>query len=125
MNGFNIPHKLPSLNEYQLACRSHWAVGAKMKKGVQQQIRACIQQATAAQELRPVEGACVVHFVWYEKTKRRDADNIVSAKKYILDALQESGVLPNDNRKYVKGFTDKIADATFDGVRVDIEPVED
>lgn len=125
MNGFNIPHKLPSLNEYQLACRSHWAVGAKMKKSVQRQIRACIQQATAKQELRPVEGACVVHFIWYEKTKRRDADNIASAKKYILDAMQEAGVLPNDNRKFVKGFTDKIIDATFDGVRVDIEDVQE
>lgn len=125
MNGFNIPHKLPSFNEYQLACRSHWAVGSKMKKKVQQQIRAGIQQAAGNQELRPVQGACVVHFVWYEKTKRRDADNIASAKKFILDAMQEAGILPDDNRKYVKGFTDKIIDATFDGVRVDIEEVQE
>lgn len=123
MNGFNIPHKLPSLNEYQLACRSHWAVGAKLKKDTQRKIAACIQQAAAKQELRPVAGACVVHFVWYEKTKRRDADNIASAKKYILDALQETGILPNDNRQFVQGFTDRIVDAAFDGVRVDIESV--
>ena len=125
MNGFNIPYKLPSLNEYQLACRSHWAVGAKMKKDVQQEICESIHKAIAKGALRPVKGACIVHFVWYEKTKRRDADNIASAKKYILDAMQETGILPNDNRKYVKGFTDKIIDATFDGVHVDIEDVKE
>lgn len=125
MNGFNIPHKLPSLNEYQFACRSHWAVGAKMKKDAQRQICACIHRATAKGDLYPVECPCVVHFVWYEKTKRRDADNIASAKKYILDAMQETGILPNDNRKYVKGFTDKIVDADFDGVRVEIEELKE
>lgn len=121
MNGFHIPHKLPSLNEYQLACRSHWAVGAKMKKGVQRQIRTCIQHANA---LQPVNGACIVHFTWFEKTKRRDADNIASAKKYILDAMQEAGILPNDSRKYVKGFTDEIVDADFDAVSVQIEEIK-
>ena len=54
------------------------------------------------------------------KTRRRDADNIASAKKYILDAMQHMNVIPNDNRKIVTGFTDEIIDDTSDYVEVNI-----
>jgi Holliday junction resolvase RusA-like endonuclease len=61
-----------------------------------------------------------VRFEWHEKTKRRDADNIAFAKKFILDALVKMGVLPNDSRKYVKGFYDVIIDDKSDFVKVEI-----
>lgn len=47
-----------------------------------------------------------IHFHWIEENKRRDYDNIAFAKKFILDSLQKNGKLPNDNRKWVKGFSD-------------------
>ena len=47
-----------------------------------------------------------VEITWYEKDRRRDPDNIGSAKKYILDSLVEAGVFPDDGWKYIKGFTD-------------------
>jgi Holliday junction resolvase RusA-like endonuclease len=62
----------------------------------------------------------VVCFEWHEKTKRRDADNIASAKKFILDALVKNGVLVDDSRKYVVGFHDAIIDDTEDFVRVEL-----
>ena len=34
---------------------------------------------------------------------RRDKDNISSAKKYILDALVVSGVIGNDNWRWIAG----------------------
>lgn len=45
-------------------------------------------------------------FHWIEKDRRRDKDNIAMAKKFILDSLQEWGVLENDGWKQVLGFID-------------------
>lgn len=123
-NTFEIPFKLPSLNEYIFACRSHWANGARMKKETQQSILQCLRAAMYKGRLRKINGACVVHFEWRESTMRRDCDNIASAKKYILDAMQEAGILPNDNRKYVRGFTDTFVSADRDGVFVEIEELQ-
>ena len=61
-----------------------------------------------------------MRFEWHEKTKKRDADNIAFAKKFILDALVNMRVLPNDSRRYVKGFTDEIIDDTTDFVKVEL-----
>lgn len=65
----------------------------------------------------------MVRFEWHERTKKRDADNIASAKKFILDALVGSGVLEDDSRKYVKGFYDVIVDDKEDFVTVELVEV--
>ena len=64
-----------------------------------------------------------MHFEWHERTKKRDADNIASAKKFILDALVKNGVLVDDSRKYVKGFYDVVVDDTEDFVKVELVEV--
>ncbi len=74
----------------------------------------------ASKSLRKPTGAVVVSFEWHERTKKRDADNIASAKKFILDALVKCGVLVDDSRKYVKGFHDTIIDDSADFVRVEL-----
>ena len=56
----------------------------------------------------------------YEQTKRRDKDNVAFAKKFILDALQKSGVLKNDNNKYILGFQDEFVYRQGDKVVVEI-----
>lgn len=42
---------------------------------------------------------------------RRDEDNVMNAAKFILDALQDIGLIQNDSRKYVhltqEVFTDR------------------
>ena len=95
-----IPYKFPSLNDYVFACRSNKFAGASMKKKIQKDIAPYIQPIPFCD--RPVR----IHFLWIEKTKRRDYDNVAFAKKFILDALQENGKLENDNRKWVRGFSD-------------------
>ena len=64
-----------------------------------------------------------MRFEWHERTKRRDPDNIASAKKFVLDALVKNGVLEDDSRKYVKGFYDVIVDDTKDFVIVELVEV--
>ena len=61
-----------------------------------------------------------MRFEWHERTKKRDADNIASAKKFILDALVKCGVLEDDSRKYVKGFYDQVIDDKEDFVIVEL-----
>ena len=47
-------------------------------------------------------------FVWQEKDKRRDPDNISSAAtKFILDAMVRSKLLDNDGWNQVKGHCHK------------------
>lgn len=95
-------------------------VGYKFKKEVEEVIGWSIKQALASKTLQKPTGAVIINFEWHEKTKRRDADNIASAKKFILDALVKNGVLVDDSRKHVKGFYDKIVDDTKDYVIVEL-----
>lgn len=120
---FNIYAKLPSLNEYQDACRANKYKGAKMKSETDTIIGWFIRKAVREGTLQVVNGPVRLNFIWYEKTKRRDPDNVASAKKFILDALQKQGILPNDSRKYIYGFSDEIRDGVTDIVKVEIQEV--
>lgn len=120
---FNIYAKLPSLNEYQDACRANKYKGAKMKSETDTIIGWLIRKAVREGTLQAVNGPVRLNFIWYEKTKRRDPDNVASAKKFILDALQKQGILPNDSRKYIYGFSDEIRDGVTDIVKVEIQEV--
>ena len=95
-----IPMKLPSLNDYIRACRGNKYGANNIKKTLESEIAYYL--APLPRFEKPVK----IHFLWIEETKRRDYDNIAFAKKFILDALQKSGKLKNDNRKWVKGFMD-------------------
>lgn len=120
INAFTINYKLPSLNEVIAKNRSNKYLGAKFKKEVEEVIGWSIKQALASNTLHKVDKPVIVKFTWAEKTKRRDADNIASAKKFILDALVKTGVLVDDSRKYVKGFYDVIIDDKKDYVVVEL-----
>lgn len=109
--GFTIYEKLPSLNEVIDQNRSNRFAGAKLKKDVEEIISVYIRKALKNGELRPITTPCIVKIDWYEKNKRRDADNIQSSQKFILDALVKTGVLPNDNRKYVTQIWHRIYDS--------------
>ncbi len=97
-----LPHKFPGLNDYQKACRTHWSKGAAMKK---QWTDTVIQEVWAA-KLKPMEKA-FISFVWIEQTDKRDPDNIIFAKKFILDGLVSAGVLKGDRWKNIKGVSDE------------------
>ena len=44
---------------------------------------------------------------WIERNKRRDPDNFTGlSKKFVLDALVQTGVLPDDGWDEIMGWTD-------------------
>lgn len=96
---FTIPHKLPSLNDYVRACRAHKMAGASMKKKTEKLISEFMT------DLVPITGPVSIHCHWTDANGRRDIDNVSFAVKFILDALQHQGILPNDNREYVRDIS--------------------
>lgn len=95
---FIVPFKLPGLNQVNAANRSNPYAGAKLKRDVDAGICMIIKES----RIKPVEHPCIVHMTFMEPG-RRDADNVESAKKFILDALVKSGIIHNDSPKYVAG----------------------
>ena len=83
---FIIDEKLPSLNDYTKACRANKYQGAEFKRRTQEVIGAYILLAKAMKRLYAQKNKATISFEWHEKTQKRDADNIASAKKFILDA---------------------------------------
>ena len=118
VNWFTIEERLPGLNDYTRACRSHWSKGAEYKRRVEESIIWYIKAAQGRGLLHPTSGRIVLHIEWHESDMRRDVDNIVFAKKFILDAMQKAGIIPDDNRKHVAGVFDEIIDDKTDYVRV-------
>lgn len=115
---FTVRFRLPGLNEYIHAVNINRYKGNALKREAQDGIGWAIKTA----HLKPVTKYPVfVNFEWHEKSRRRDLDNIASAKKFILDALQECGILEGDGQKQIIGFTDSFAIGDFwDGCVVTI-----
>ena len=99
-----IPGRLPGLNEYTKACRTSAYVGAELKKKSEKLVTNCIlAQIQTVRISSPVE----IRFVWYEKDKRRDPDNISGfGHKVILDALVKNKILKDDSQRYVRRIQD-------------------
>lgn len=115
---FTIETRLPSLNEVIKDNRSGWQVAAKRKRELEDVIGYYILQAMMKGTIRPTTEPVEIEIRWHESTKKRDVDNIQSAQKFILDALQKQGILVNDNRKYVKQIYHYIVDDDKDFVHV-------
>lgn len=96
-----IEMKLPSLNEYVNVCRTNKYQAAAYKRQIESDIMWFIKP------LPRYEKPVVIDFVWYEENRKRDPDNVASAKKFILDALVKAGKLQGDSSKYVEGFSDR------------------
>ncbi len=116
---FTIPFRLPSLNEYIDKLKHNKYIGNKFKQDTDDSI---IWVLTSVKE--KVTGPINIKFTWYEQTKRRDKDNVMSAKKFILDALQKSGILPNDNNKFINSITEEIVYRQGDKVVVEMWEVD-
>lgn len=106
-----VEEQLPSLNEYVNKCRVNPYAGAQFKKDVDANIRWYIRKCLSKNLLRPIKTAeypVRLEILWREKTAKRDVDNIKSAVKYILDGLQEAGIIANDSQKYVSQIYDRV-----------------
>lgn len=103
-NIIKIPLPLSSMNEYSDAQRANWRKGHKMK---QNNTYFCQMHILKAMNKGVVFNTpCRIKFTWIVPNKRKDADNIASAKKFILDGMQKAGLIENDNLNHIIGFED-------------------
>lgn len=119
---FVIPGLLPGLNEYTEANRRNKYAAAKMKHQAETAvIMAAKKQLRGLHITRPV----TLRYVWVEKNRKRDHDNVAFAQKFVQDALVKAKILKNDGWNYVQGFThDFSVDKERPRVEVTIEVEE-
>lgn len=122
MNKLVIEGELTALNEFINAERRNRFIAANIKK---KETGYCKEAAEASGiELQEDIFPLAVLITWYVKNKRKDADNIAFAKKFILDGLVEAGILPNDNRKYIQGFADIVKeDKEYQRIEITFVPI--
>lgn len=103
-----IPGRLPCMNDLIAANRMNKYAGAGVKKKTQRQISLILQPQVKERKFTEKVN---IRIEYYEKDMRRDEDNVMSAAKFILDALQDMDIIQNDSRKYVhltqEVFTDR------------------
>ncbi|GHU60461.1 hypothetical protein AGMMS49975_29480 [Clostridia bacterium] len=116
-----IPFTLPGTNQYVGENRRNKYKGNKTKRDIESML-ALIFNA----ELRGVtlKTPVTLDYLWVEKNRRRDKDNIAFAQKFIQDALVKSGKLSNDGWAEVEGFSHKFTvDKKYPRVEVEITEV--
>lgn len=117
-----IGYLFPSLNDFIAELKKYRLTGQRMKT----KLTTGVAWEAKAAKLQPYDGPVRLTFTWHEAKANRDPDNIVFAKKFILDGLVTAGILKNDTQKYIKGFTDGwVVGSGRIGVHVLIEGVED
>ncbi len=100
---FEIPGTLPTFNQYEKLERSNRYAAANLKKQTKSLIVSCLDDAPK------FPGSVTVWFTWIRPDMRSDKDNVSFAKKFILDALQQAGVIKNDKWKLCSPFTKSYA----------------
>lgn len=96
MISYTIDGELTDQNTYFSAERTNRFNGAKVKKN---NTWIC---TLAAQHLEPIgKTPFRLSIDWYVKNRRKDPDNIAFAVKFILDGLQQAGIIDNDGFKQV------------------------
>lgn len=98
---FTINAKTPSMNEIIGRNRTNKFAGASAKKRYQNTVVWSIKAA----KLHRVQVQQWIHYEFHEKTRKRDKDNLLAAIKPVNDALQQRGILPNDNNTWVAGLS--------------------
>ena len=104
-----------SLNEYSEAERTHYRYGASIKKA---------ETNRAALDLKPQWDGVVIpksvfKFTWYRKNRRTDPDNFCFSIKFLMDAMQQVGIISGDGWKNVAGYIHEW-DVDPDNPRVEI-----
>jgi Holliday junction resolvase RusA-like endonuclease len=101
---FVIEGRLSSLNDYIKACRTSPWKGNKFKQEEQDKVKKYIGESGLK---RIDEYPLQVTFIFYEKTHKRDLDNISGwAHKAVMDTLKDEGIIENDGWKQIVGYND-------------------
>lgn len=102
-----IPGRLPNLNEYIEAERRNKYKANKMKRDAEELVMLCARQQLRGWKAR---GPVMMYYLWVEKDRRRDKDNISGyGRKIIQDALVKAKFLKNDGWNDIEGFADDFA----------------
>ena len=113
---------LPGLNEFIGAVNTNRHKGNAVKRDAELLVSLAIKsQLRGVKITRPV----VMRYLWVEKSRRRDLDNISSyGRKVIQDALVKCHVLKNDGWNDIQGFSDSFAvDKKYPRIEIEIEEV--
>lgn len=104
--GLFIPGPLPGMNELIDAAKGAGGRGARyarLKRDWTAAIAGLAQRASLPTYRRPV----VFKFMWVEKDRRRDPDNVAAGgRKLVLDGLVAAGVLTGDGWRFVQSWYD-------------------
>lgn len=110
-----VPGKFPTLNELIGLAKRHWGAYAGVKKKHTKTF------AQAFADFKPASKKITVQLTWYEPTRRRDPDNVMSAVKFVMDGLVEAGVIENDNFLWVDRIIHQFFICDRQGVEVIVE----
>jgi hypothetical protein len=115
-----VPGPLPGMNEILKLAGGAGGTKAHYAR-VKRDMTALVRNLAVRGRLRPVARAAL-SFRWQEAARRRDPDNVVAGRKFIMDGLVAAGVLPGDGWDHVAAFTDEWVVAARHGVLVTITP---
>jgi Holliday junction resolvase RusA-like endonuclease len=111
---------LPGMNEWiSAAKRPSWSKTSytNLKKKWTEDV----WKLAKAARLKKVDGPAHISFIWREKNRRRDIDNVSAGAKSVLDGLVKAGVLENDGWEHVFSIEHRFqVDAKNPGVLVHI-----
>ena len=98
-----IPIKFPGLNEMIAAAKKHYHQYSSMKKEFTEAVAWHVKAKNPRQR-----NEVFIELTWYEKTAKRDPDNISAAKKFVFDGLVQAGVIPDDTKKHILGWKETV-----------------
>ena len=101
-----LPWGFPTLNDLLRLTAQHWTKRNKEKKKWETVIALHVRAA----KTRPTTGAVHISFRYVPPNRRRDPDNTSAVvRKYALDALQQLGIIEQDNWGGIIGLHDEYA----------------
>lgn len=123
---FKIQGRMQALNDYTKVNRGKAGIflGNQTKKAITNDVaQQIIDQGDFPHFTKPV----IVRFHWIEINRRRDPDNFIFAKKFVLDGMVKAGMIPKDGWSHIAGFggeTWECRPDTHGGVIVTVEEAE-
>lgn len=107
--------------------RKKFFLGWQAKKAIQDELAAeFVKQAAGAK----FTGHCSVYIAFFEKDNRRDDDNVTGGAKFVMDALTQAGIIPDDSPKYCHVISERFtltgsAEERESGARIEIKIISD
>ena len=102
-----LPLGYPGLNDLLQMTAQHWTKRSREKKKWEAVIALHVKKA----KTKPTTGPVHLSFRYVPPNRRRDPDNTSAVvRKYALDALQQIGIIEQDNWSGILGLYDEYAE---------------